>query len=57
MKKDDVFFQFIAKSEITQDSAKIDLGRIKIILIHTFRLNFYLVLKLKYKLKLKKKPS
>ena len=33
VKKEDVFFQFIAKSEVTQDSAKIDLGRIKIILL------------------------
>ena len=31
MKKEDVFFQFIAKSELTQDTAKIELGRLKII--------------------------
>ena len=33
MKKEDVFFQFIANSELTQDNANIDLGRLKIILI------------------------
>ena len=32
MKKEDVFFQFIAKSEVTHESARIDLGKIKIIL-------------------------
>lgn len=35
MKKEDVFFQFIAKSELTQDTAKIDLGSLKIILDRT----------------------